>query len=692
MARVPVHDLSGIGPKQAEKLSRLNIFSVQDLLLHLPFRYEDRTRIIPMAELRPGMLVVIQGEIISNDIIPARRRMLACQLSDGQSVIGLRFFNFFPNQRRQLAVGNTVRCFGEVRMGQRSLEIIHPEYQVVDPEDLETGVTSFTPIYPTTEGIGQASLRRWIDSALAYLKGSHFTDLLSQAHLRQLKLPELDLNQTIQFLHHPPSDTDLGQLNEGLHPSQQRLICEELLAHQISMLNLKKQTQAFRAHAIDCSNAHIQALLDALPFTPTSAQQRVYEDICHDLGQSSPMMRLVQGDVGSGKTLVAIMAALQVLANNQQVALMAPTELLSEQHFEQFARYLSQLGYKTVWLTSKLKAAEKRQALAAIQSDSPLMVVGTHALFQDQVVFKKLGLVIVDEQHRFGVHQRLSLKEKGIEADAHPHQIVMTATPIPRTLAMSVYADLDTSIIDELPPGRTPVSTLAMTDDKRATLIKRLDHACREERRQAYWVCTLIEESENLQAQAAEKTYDLLTTELPQLAVGLIHGRMKSQDKSDVMAHFKAGKIDILVATTVIEVGVDVPNASLMVIENAERLGLAQLHQLRGRVGRGATASHCILLYHPPLSNHGEQRIAVMRESNDGFVIAEKDLALRGPGEVLGTRQTGVASFRIADLYRDRDHLPRVHQMASQLVAENWQHNKTLVRRWLGMKEQYAKV
>jgi ATP-dependent DNA helicase RecG len=320
------------------------------------------------------------------------------------------------------------------------------------------------------------------------------------------------------------------------------------------------------------------------------------------------------------------------------------------------------------------------------------MVVGTHALFQDQVVFKKLGLVIVDEQHRFGVHQRLSLKEKGIEADAHPHQIVMTATPIPRTLAMSVYADLDTSIIDELPPGRTPVSTLAMTDDKRATLIKRLDHACREERRQAYWVCTLIEESENLQAQAAEKTYDLLTTELPQLAVGLIHGRMKSQDKSDVMAHFKAGKIDILVATTVIEVGVDVPNASLMVIENAERLGLAQLHQLRGRVGRGATASHCILLYHPPLSNHGEQRIAVMRESNDGFVIAEKDLALRGPGEVLGTRQTGVASFRIADLYRDRDHLPRVHQMASQLVAENWQHNKTLVRRWLGMKEQYAKV
>ena len=697
MASMPVHDLTGIGLKQAEKLSKLNIYTVQDLLLHLPFRYEDRTHITPIRALKPGMTAVIQGEIISNDIIPARRRMMVCQVIDDQSIINLRFFNFYPNQRKQLTPGQWVRCFGEVRMGQRALEIIHPEYRVIEPGDTSVDEDTLTPVYPTTEGVGQASLRRWIETALSYLARQDVVDLLSDEQLSALKIndPHFDgksLNDAIRFLHHPSASTDVEQLNDGTHPAQQRLIVEELLAHQVSMLQLRQNNQQLMARIIPCEEEHIKPLLDQLPFEPTSAQRRVYEEICTDLMKPIPMMRLVQGDVGSGKTLVALMAALQLLQNGQQVALMAPTELLSEQHYQQFEKYLTPLGFRTVWLTSKLKVAQRREALEAMTTDPRLMVIGTHALFQDQVEFLNVGLIIVDEQHRFGVHQRLSLKEKGVTGECHPHQLVMTATPIPRTLAMSVYADQDTSVIDELPPGRTPVTTLAMSDDKRPALIDRLQHACQEENRQVYWVCTLIEESENLQFQAAEKTLELLQRELPSLSIGLVHGRMKSADKSAVMNTFKAGDIDVLVATTVIEVGVDVPNASLMVIENAERLGLAQLHQLRGRVGRGSIASHCILLYHPPLSRQGEERIAVMRDSNDGFVIAEKDLELRGPGEVLGTRQTGVASFRIADLYRDRHHLTAINRMAQQLVEQHWQHNETLIRRWLGQKDQYAKV
>ncbi|MBT8448124.1 MAG: ATP-dependent DNA helicase RecG, partial [Gammaproteobacteria bacterium] len=633
----------------------------------------------------------IEGEILDSRIIPARRRMLVCQISDGEAVISLRFFNFYPNQQRQLLAGRQIRCFGEIRAGQRGYEIIHPEYQMIEPDSaLESSV--LTAVYPTTEGIGQASLRRWIQTALNFTLHEQIPNLINPERLSHFKLPSIQLMDAIRLLHMPPADNDIEVLNEGKHPAQYRLIVEELIAHQISMLSLKKQHQAQSARPFQIKTEFVQPLLASLPFKPTNAQKRVYKEICDDLSRPQPTMRLVQGDVGSGKTLVAILCALQVLNQETQVALMAPTELLSEQHYKGFKSHLEPLGIQVVWLTSKLKAKEKREALAQIRNNPAAMVVGTHALFQDQVEFANLGLLIIDEQHRFGVHQRLSLKEKGTTKEQHPHQIVMTATPIPRTLAMSAYADLDTSIIDELPPGRTPVKTIAMPDDRRDDLIQRLHHSCQEEQRQVYWVCTLIEESESLQCQAAEETYKQLQQELPNLTIGLVHGRMKSTEKSTVMAEFKAAKIDILVATTVIEVGVDVPNASLMVIDNAERLGLAQLHQLRGRVGRGSKDSHCVLLYKQPVSYYAEQRLAIMRDSNDGFIIAEKDLELRGPGEVLGTRQTGVAEFRIADIYRDRELLPSISKVAQALVVAEHPHNEALVRRWLGERDQYGKV
>ncbi len=692
LAYMPVTRLSGIGDKQAEKLAKLNIYSVEDLLLHLPFRYEDRTRVTPINQLRPGMLAVVEGTIEQNRIIPARRRMMVCLLSDGQAFLNLRFFNFYQNQQRQLATGQRVRCFGEVRAGNQGLEIIHPEYQLLNADTKQQSVDSLTPVYPTTEGIGQGLLRRWTEKALLQLARKPIAELLSPEQIAQLGVASLNLNETFQFLHRPPADSAIDKLNDGDHPAQQRLIVEELLAHQVSLLQLRKQTRKLDGFAIDCQARYVEDLLQQLPFSPTAAQYRVYEEMCFDMAKPSPMMRLIQGDVGSGKTLVAVMAALQVLNNKQQVALMAPTELLAEQHFLTFRKYLKPLGIKTVCLTSKLKVAERREILNSIQSDPALMIIGTHALFQEKVEFNKLAFVIVDEQHRFGVDQRLTLKEKGVTDGKHPHQAVMTATPIPRTLAMSVYADLETSIIDELPPGRTPIETLAMSSDKRPGIINRLKDACANENKQVYWVCPLIEESENLTFQAAEQTYELLQKELPQLQIGLVHGRLKANLKSELMSAFKDGKIDILVATTVIEVGVDVPNASLMVIENAERFGLAQLHQLRGRVGRGAKASHCVLLYDSPLSKMAEQRIAVMRESNDGFVIAEKDLELRGPGEVLGTRQTGVASFRIADIYRDQHHLSTVNHLARQVVDHNPELASQLISRWLGTREQYAKV
>ena len=547
---------------------------------------------------------------------------------------------------------------------------------------------TLTPIYPTTEGLTQQRLRQLSEQALARLGPHSLPDWLPAELAREHELAPLD--QALRYLHRPPPDADLDELAEGRHWAQHRLAFEELLTHQLSMQRLRDSLRNQHAPALPKAQRLPAQYLANLGFAPTGAQQRVGAEIAYDLSQHEPMLRLVQGDVGAGKTVVAALAALQALEAGYQVALMAPTEILAEQHFITFQRWLAPLGLEVAWLAGKLKGKARAAALEQIAGGAP-MVVGTHALFQDEVQFQRLALVIIDEQHRFGVQQRLALRKKGVDGRLCPHQLIMTATPIPRTLAMSAYADLDTSILDELPPGRTPVNTLLVADSRRFEVIERVRSACHEGR-QAYWVCTLIEESEELTCQAAETTFEDLSAALGGLHVGLIHGRMKPAEKAAVMDQFKQGRLQLLVATTVIEVGVDVPNASLMIIENPERLGLAQLHQLRGRVGRGSAASHCVLLYHPPLSQLGRQRLGIMRETSDGFVIAEKDLELRGPGEMLGTRQTGLLQFKVADLMRDADLLPAVRDAALRLLAEWPQHVSPLLERWLRHGQQYGQV
>jgi len=692
LSDISLDHLKGVAAKQSERLGKLGISNIQDMLLHLPLRYEDRTRLVNLGSLHAGMQCVVEGVIDSTSIIPGRRRMLVSRLIDDTGSIDLRFFNFYPNQVKQLVSGTKVRCFAEVRRGRQRLEMVHPEYSVIYENSTPLNQNTLTPIYPTTEGLGQASLRRLVTQALAMLNSSNLRELIEPYLLTAMKLPAMPLVDAIHFIHNPDADADQSLLEQGHHPCQQRLVLEELLAHQLAMQKLRHENAKHKAFRLTANTDLLKPFLDALPFSPTAAQQRVYEEIASDMCTAIPMMRLVQGDVGSGKTLVAAMAAMGILEQNRQVALMAPTELLAEQHALNFQQWFKPLGFEVAWLSGKVTGKARQQTLKAIAEGDAAMVVGTHALFQQTVDFHSLALIVVDEQHRFGVHQRLALREKGSQDGYYPHQLIMTATPIPRTLAMSAYADLDTSVIDELPPGRTPVTTVAMSDDRRQDVIERVKQACIEENRQAYWVCTLIEESENLQCQTAEDTHVKLTEQLPDLTIGLVHGRMKSQEKMAVMEQFKAGKIDLLVATTVIEVGVDVPNASLMVIENSERLGLAQLHQLRGRVGRGCTASHCVLFYHPPLSPHGEQRLAVLRETNDGFLIAEKDLQLRGAGEVLGTRQTGIAEFRIVDLYRDRKLLPMVTKLAEKLHQDTPDLVTNIIDRWLANREEFGKV
>lgn len=692
LAEVSLNHLKGVASKQSERLAKLGICNIQDLLFHLPLRYEDRTRIQPIASLQAGMQCVIQGQVELSEIVPGRRRMLVCRLNDGTGSIDLRFFNFYNSQKKQLARGAVVRCYSEVRRGRLRLEMIHPEYSLVTDNTEPLSQTTLTPVYPTTEGLRQASLRQLVKQALALVNDSNLRELIDPALLSKTDLPAMSLLEAIEFIHNPPATVDQSLLQEGQHPCQQRLVIEELLAHQLTMLKLKRENELHKAYALPENSSLLKQFLASLSFSPTGAQQRVYQEIADDICNTTPMMRLVQGDVGSGKTLVAVMAALQALSAGKQVALMAPTELLAEQHADNFQQWLQPLGFQVAWLSGKVTGKARQEVNKAIASGQANMIVGTHALFQQSVEFDSLALIIVDEQHRFGVHQRLSLREKGSYHGHYPHQLIMTATPIPRTLAMSAYADLDSSVIDELPPGRTPVTTVAMSDERRQELIDRVRTTCVEHKRQVYWVCTLIEESENLQCQAAEDTHKQLSEQLSSLSVGLVHGRMKSKEKMEIMQQFKAGNIDVLVATTVIEVGVDVPNASLMVIENSERLGLAQLHQLRGRVGRGSTASHCVLFYHPPLSNHGKQRIAALRETNDGFLIAEKDLELRGPGEVLGTRQTGIAEFRIADLYRDRQLLPKASKLAILVQQQSSHQVALLIERWLGSRKEFAKV
>ncbi|WP_176503489.1 ATP-dependent DNA helicase RecG [Cobetia sp. 5-11-6-3] len=678
----PLDSLSGVGPALSEKLSRLGLERVADLLFHLPLRYQDRTRVTPIGTLKSGMEAVVEGEVTACDIVKGRRRSLLVRLRDGSGILSLRFFHFSPAQQQQFQRGHSVRCFGEARAGATGLEIYHPEYRLLG-QGAAPVEDHLTPIYPATEGLNQARLRGLIGQALKQIEETphELPDLIPEALRARFRLP--GVIECLRFLHEPPPDAPVDQMSDGVHPSQRRLAQEELLAHQLSLRQVRARIQQDGAPSLSASGGLSTRFLAQLPFSLTGAQRRVLDEVRRDLAREVPMLRLVQGDVGSGKTVVAAMAALIAIGGGCQAALMAPTEILAEQHYRNFREWLEPLGIEVAWLAGKLKGKARLDAKAAIADGRARMVVGTHALFQADVTFQRLGLAIVDEQHRFGVHQRLALREKGEAGGLTPHQLIMTATPIPRTLAMSAYADLDLSVIDELPPGRTPVQTVAVADPRRPEVVERIRAACAEGR-QAYWVCTLIEESEVMTCQAAEVTRDELTEALPELSIGLVHGRMKAAEKAEVMAAFKEGEHDLLVATTVIEVGVDVPNASLMVIDNPERLGLSQLHQLRGRVGRGSTESFCVLLYHPPLSQHSRQRLAVMRETTDGFKIAEKDLELRGPGEVLGTRQTGLAGMKIADLERDSDLIAPTTTLADAILTEAPQAAEPLIRRWLG--------
>ncbi|WKV49114.1 ATP-dependent DNA helicase RecG [Dickeya fangzhongdai] len=682
----PLSTLAGVGASQAEKLARLGLETVQDLLLHLPLRYEDRTHLYLINDLLPGMYATVEGEVLRSDISFGRRRMLTCQISDGSGMLTLRFFNFNAAMKNSLSPGQRVLAYGEVRRGKLGGEMIHPEYRVQGESTAVELQETLTPVYPTTEGIRQATLRKLTDQALELLNTHPIDELLPQ----EMRHGLISLPDALRTLHRPPPDVQLAELEQGKHPAQQRLVMEELLAHHLSMLAVRAGAQRHHALALKPKDNLKQQLLAALPFSPTGAQQRVVAEIEQDMNRSFPMMRLVQGDVGSGKTLVAALTALRAIAHGKQVALMAPTELLAEQHAANFRRWFEPLGIEVGWLAGKQKGKARQAQQEAIASGQVSMVIGTHAIFQQQVQFNGLALVIIDEQHRFGVHQRLALWEKGEEQGFHPHQLIMTATPIPRTLAMTAYADLDTSVIDELPPGRTPVTTVAIPDTRRDDIIQRVRNACLQEGRQAYWVCTLIEESELLEAQAAEATCQELKAALPGLTIGLVHGRMKAQEKQAVMEAFKTNQLHLLVATTVIEVGVDVPNASLMIIENPERLGLAQLHQLRGRVGRGAVASHCVLLYKTPLSKTAQIRLQVLRDSNDGFVIAQRDLEIRGPGELLGTRQTGNAAFRVADLLRDQALIPQVQRVSRHIHEHYPEHARALIDRWLPERTRYT--
>jgi ATP-dependent DNA helicase RecG len=685
--KIPVTQLKGVGVQLANKLARLGIQTIQDVLFHLPLRYMDRTRITPIGSVQPNTEVVIEGEIRGCDLVFGRRRSLMCRLQDNTGIITLRFFHFSNAQRQNLKTGCHIRCYGEVKRGSSGLEIYHPEYQFIDQQHPQPLQQHLTAVYPATEGISQQRLRTIAGQALGLMKQHQLKELLPDI------LNQSSLTEAIEFIHEPPKTAPIDQLANGDHPAQQRLAFEELLAHHLSLLQLRQNIQQHGAPVLqsDFDKKLRAAFLNSLTFQLTDGQQRVSDEIKADLEKPIPMLRLVQGDVGSGKTVVAALAALQAVAAGKQAAIMAPTEILAEQHRNSFQAWLEPLNIQLAWLTGKVKGKARERQLGIIKNGTAQIVVGTHALFQEEVEFNDLALTIIDEQHRFGVHQRLALKEKGKDSHQVPHQLIMTATPIPRTLAMSAYADLDCSIIDELPPGRSPVNTVVIANQRRQEIVERIRAAC-SNGRQAYWVCTLIEESDVLEAQAAEATTDELHLLLPELEIGLIHGRLKPGGKAATMEAFKKGEIQLLVATTVIEVGVDVPNASLMVIENPERLGLAQLHQLRGRVGRGQEESHCVLLYSTPLSQQSTERLSIMRQTTDGFKIAEMDLKLRGPGEVLGTRQTGDMELRIADLQRDAHLLPTIKTTAETILSEYPVQATAIIRRWLGGSERYGQV
>lgn len=677
--------LKGIGKQTLALLEKLHIVTLDDLLFHLPRDYEDRSTIIPICELQVGRSYLIQGTVNSVDFPAGNRKSMAVTLADGSGKVTLRFYHFYQAMIERMAVGNVLRVFGEARLGSRGIEFYHPEVNTIQ-STTALPKTQLTAIYPSTEGLTQIKLREFITQALTAVQQQ-------QHHLTELLPTELsngyDLVQALHYIHQPPKSANMQQLLQGLHPAQQRLIFEELVAHQLTLLQRRAYIQHTPAPIIHESQSLKAQFLAQLPFQMTKAQQRVSQEIAQDLAKSIPMLRLVQGDVGAGKTVVAGMACCHVVESGWQVALMAPTEILAEQHYLTFKKWFEPLGIQITWLVGKIKGKARQHILDEIQQHQAQIVIGTHALFQEQVQFAKLGLVIIDEQHRFGVDQRLALRDKNQQV--MPHQLAMSATPIPRSLAMNLYGDLDSSIIDELPPNRTPIQTVSVPITRREDVIQRVVQNCMENK-QVYWVCTLVNQSETLDAQASEAVFQELAQRFPQLHIGLVHGKMKAEEKQQVMTAFKHNEIQLLIATTVIEVGVDVPNASIMVIENAERLGLSQLHQLRGRVGRGANASFCVLMYKPPLSAHGQQRLNILRESNDGFVIAEKDLALRGAGELLGTQQTGDMGFRVADLQRDEHLLVQAHHVAGGLLAKYPHHAEQLVKRWLPNAPRYAYV
>jgi ATP-dependent DNA helicase RecG len=685
----PLTVLRGVGPALAATLERLHLYRVEDLLFLLPLRYEDRTRLSRIGSLHPGMRSLFSGEVLLAETVYRGRRSLLVRIGDGSGQITLRFFYFSRKQQAQFRQGVTLSCFGDIRMGPGGLEVVHPEYRVLGAGQEVVVSDALTPVYPMTEGIAQGRLRTLVAQALAMMEKNPAADLIPADVLAEFALPSL--HDALVFLHKPPPEANLEVIMGGKHPCQIRLSFEELLAHYMSLRNLRHLARKENAVALSGATDALSKFVSNLPYVLTAAQQRVIEEIAADVCLPHPMMRLIQGDVGSGKTVVAATACLLAVSSGVQAAVMAPTELLAEQHWQNFSAWFSDFDVELAWLSGSQRQADRRASLEAIESGRASLIIGTHALFQEGVQFNNLALVVIDEQHRFGVHQRMALRNKGASSDTIPHQLVMTATPIPRTLAMVAYADLDTSVIDELPPGRRAVQTVAMPDTRRAEVVERVRQACTNGQ-QIYWVCPLIEESEVLDYQAAEASFEMLTEALSSLRVGLVHGRMKAPAKEKVMRQFKQGEIDVLVATTVIEVGVDVPNASLMIIENAERMGLSQLHQLRGRVGRGAAQSHCVMLYKQPLGQLARSRLAILRDTNDGFLIAQRDLELRGPGELLGTKQTGLPDYRIADLVRDAQLMPKVQIAAEKIQRDHPQAAIDIARRWLGDAHQYGKV
>ena len=686
-----VLNLSGVGPKVEEKLNRIGIYTVQDLLFHLPLRYQDKTRISLIGTLQPGQEALIEGTVETTQIKYGRRRSLLCMLSDESDTLMLRFFHFSRTQQQRLNKGNLLRCYGQIRRGAKTLEMIHPEYRHIDPDNSPAIDKQLTAIYPLTDGLQQRTMQNLSSQALDILSNleDKLVELLPDEILATFDLP--DLISALSYVHRPPPEAKLQLLRDGKHPTQQRLAFEELLSQHLSLQRVRQKTQALRATPLIDQGQLREKFIKILNFKLTQSQEKVLREIAQDLEKNTPMLRLLQGDVGSGKTVVSAFAALHALESSNQVALMVPTELLAEQHFQTFSQWFEKIDIEVLLITGKSTKSERDTYRKVLGNKQRVIAIGTHALFQKDITFSNLGLIIIDEQHRFGVHQRLSLLDKGIVKDSIPHQLIMTATPIPRTLAMTVYADLDLSIIGSPPPNRQTINTVVLSNDRRDEIIARIKAACHCDR-QVYWVCTLIEESEVLQCQTATETFQQLTEKLHDINIGLIHGRMKNREKEAIMASFKDNKTQLLVATTVIEVGVDVPNASLMIIENSERLGLFQLHQLRGRVGRGNIKSDCVLMYQAPLGELARSRLETMRETNDGFEIAEKDLALRGPGELTGTRQTGLPDLRIADILRDANLLADVQRAAKLLQQKYPQHIDPLLKRWIGKELEYSSV